>query len=327
MPIESVMKNPGRATFLGWPEIGLEDITPGMLVIAGVPCGFTGSGPGPEFAPDAIRQASRASLWRWTEPPEGEVVDVLDGSVMRLKDGAGFGDLGDVAIFSPQLEKTTQSIADTTYEIARRGGIPICLGGDHYVSFPLIEGLARARGGQFGYIQIDAHLDLQNDNPNHGTHWHGSNARRVADLDPFDPAKMVWIGLDDVCWPEEWSFGQEHGCTFLTMRDIRQTSVGAAVQKALAVAGDGTDGIYLTIDIDVVQRAFSPGTGYCNFGGLTAAELLDVMKLLSAYPKFVGVDLVEVNPLLDVNGTTAMLASLALITLLEPMVLNPRKAP
>ena len=312
-------------TFLDWPHIKLEDITPGMVVIAGAPCGWTGSGPGPEFGPDAIRRASQGDSWRWREPPEGEVVDVLDGTVMRLKDGPAFGDLGDIAIYNPQLERTRQSIADTTFEIVRRGGLPVCLGGDHYVSFPMIEGVARARGGKLGYIQVDAHLDLQDDNPNHGRHWHGSNARRVSELAEFDPRNMAWIGLLDVAWPEEWSFYKQTGCTFITMRDIRTTGLAEQVERALAVAGNGTDAIYLTLDIDVVLRAYSPGTGYTNFGGLTAAEFLEVMQVLSRYPQIAGIDIVEVNPLLDVNNTTAKLAATALSRLLEPRIFAPRR--
>ena len=314
-----------RPTFLNWPAIGLDDITPGMVVIAGAPCGWTGSGPGPEYAPGAIRRASQGNDWRWREPPEGEVVDVMDGTVVRLKSGPGKGDLGDIAIYNPLLEKTTKSIADTTYEIARRGGLPVCLGGDHYVSYPMVEGVARAKGGKLGYIQIDAHLDLQNDNPNHGTHWHGSNARRVSELAPFDPLNMVWLGLLDVAWPEEWAFYKTTGCTFITMKDIRASTLEAQVEKALAVAGKGTDAIYLTLDIDVVQRASSPGTGYTNFGGLTAWEFLEVMKLLANYPQIAGIDIVEVNPLLDQNNTTAMLAATALANLLQPRIFESRK--
>ena len=136
---------------------------------------------------------------------------------------------------------------------------------------------------------------------------------------------MAWLGLVDVCWPEEWSFGMEQGCTFITMDDIRGTTLAQQVARALEVAGEGTDAIYLTIDIDVVQRAYSPGTGYTNFGGLTAWEFLDVMRLLGRYPNIAGIDIVEVNPLLDPSGTTANLAANGLCALLERQVLEPRR--
>ena len=316
---------PSGPTFLHWPRISLDEIRPGMIVATGAPCGWTGSGPGPEFAPEAIRKASHGVHWRWTEPPEGEVVDIMDGTIKRLKPGAGFGDVGDIAIYNPQLDRTRASITEMTHEIASRGGIPLCFGGDHYVSFPMVEGVAKARGGKLGYIQVDAHLDLQDYNPNHGHHWHGSNARRVAELAEFDPRAMAWLGLVDVCWPEEWTFGTEQGCTFITMDDIRGTTLAQQVARALEVAGEGTDAIYLTIDIDVVQRAYSPGTGYTNFGGLTAWEFLEVMRLLGRYPNIAGIDIVEVNPLLDPSGTTANLAANGLCALLERQVLEPRR--
>jgi arginase family enzyme len=136
---------------------------------------------------------------------------------------------------------------------------------------------------------------------------------------------MAWIGLLDVAWPEEWAFYRQTGCTFITMNDIRATSLAAQVERALEVAGNGTDAIYLTLDIDVVLRAYSPGTGYCNFGGLTAAEFLEIMRIFSRYPRIAGIDIVEVNPLLDQNSTTAQLAATALSTLLEPRIFHPRR--
>ena len=313
-------------TFLNWPRITLDDITPGMVVIAGAPCGWTGSAGGPEYGPTAIRNASTGLDHRWREPPEGEVVDIMDGTVFRLKDHSHFGDLGDIAIFNPQLERTADSISSTTSEIVKRGGLPVCLGGDHYVSYPMLRGVAAARGDKLGYIQVDAHLDLQDDNPNHGKHWHGSNARRASELDAFDPANMAWIGLNDVCWPDEWEFYKKSGCTFVTMQDIRRTSLVEQVEKAIATATRGTDAVYITLDIDVVAKAFSPGTGFTNFGGLTAMEFLEVVKMLSAIPNIAGIDLVEVNPLLDDTiGTTAYLAVHALVTLLESRLIEPRK--
>ena len=71
---------------------------------------------------------------------------------------------------------------------------------------------------RIGYIQIDAHFDLQDNNPTHGTHWHGSNARRVAELEGFNPVNMVWMGVYDIAWRDEWDFVQRTGATAMTDR-------------------------------------------------------------------------------------------------------------
>ena len=118
-------------TFLNCPSIQDDEIGPGMLVVGGVPCEFTGSAIGPRLGPEAIRSASVGIDWRWREPgPEG-VIDVLDGSLVRFRDDLALGDVGDFTIYAPQLEPTTKSIRSRQRGIVARGAFPIMLGGDH----------------------------------------------------------------------------------------------------------------------------------------------------------------------------------------------------
>ena len=315
-------------TVLNWPSIQDDEIAPGMLVVGGVPCEFTGSAIGPRLGPAAIRAASVGIDWRWREPgPEG-VIDVLDGSLVRFRDDLVLGDVGDFTIYVPQLEPTTESIRTRQQGIVARGAFPIMLGGDHYVSYPLIAGYHDARRaaghgrGKIGYIQIDAHLDLQDNNPTHGPIWHGSNARRASELEGIDPRNMVWLGLLDVAWRDEWDFVRRSGATALTIDQVRMRGIEQAVADALEVAGDGCDSIYLTVDIDSVDSAAAPGTGYTNFGGFTSREFLRVLKALGQSDKIGGIDLVEVTPPRDHGGITAYLAAMALVEFLAPRILD-----
>lgn len=315
----------GGSTFLNWPRATLDEVEPGMIVVVGAPSDFTGSVIGPRFGPEAIRQASCGIDYRWREPGPDGVVDVRDGSLVRFRDDARAVDAGDIAVYAPQLEPTTASISQAAAEIVRRGGFPVLLGGDHYVSYPMVAGVAEARGGRLGYIQLDAHLDLQDDNPNHGRFWHGSNARRVAELPEFATENMVWMGALDIAWIDEWRFARDNGCTIITIDEMKGGKLQAAVERALEIAGRGTDAIYMTLDIDVCDHAHSPGTGFTNFGGLTGAEFIEVLRLLGRYPQIAGVDIVEVTPPRDVTGATAMLAANGLVSLLEPRILDPRR--
>jgi arginase family enzyme len=315
-------------TFLNCPAITDDEIEPGMLVVGGVPSEFTGSAIGPRMGPQAIRAASVGIDWRWREPGPDGVIDVRDGSVVRFRDDLALGDVGDFTIYAPQLEPTTAEIRTRMTGIVERGAFPIMLGGDHYVSYPLVAGYHDARqasgAGKIGYIQIDAHLDLQDNNPTHGTHWHGSNARRAAELPGIDPRNMVWLGLLDIAWRDEWEFVQSTGATAISIDEMRQRGIEETVAAALAIAGEGCDSIYLTVDIDSVDSAAAPGTGYTNFGGLTSREFLRTMRALGTSGMIGGIDLVEVTPPRDHGGITAILAATGLVEFLTPKILDPR---
>ena len=315
-------------TFLNCPAITDDEIEPGMLVVGGVPCDFTGSVIGPRFGPEAIRAASVGIDWRWREPGPMGVIDVRDGSLVRFRDDLNLGDVGDFTIYAPQLEPTTTSVRERMRGIVERGAFPIMLGGDHYVSYPLIAGYhdaKRAAGHgkhKIGYIQVDAHLDLQDNNPTHGTHWHGSNARRASELEGIDPKNMVWIGLLDIAWRDEWDFVQRSGATTIDVDEMRRRGIEQTVADALAIAGEGCDSIYLTVDIDSVDSSAAPGTGYTSFGGLTSREFLRTLKALGQSDKIGGIDLVEVTPPYDHKGITAYLAASGLVEFLTPKLLE-----
>ena len=313
-------------TFLNCPPIADEEIEPGMLVVGGVPCEFTGSAIGPRLGPAAIRAASVGIDWRWREPgPEG-VIDVRDGSLVRFRDDLALYDVGDFTTYAPQLAPTTESVRARMQGIVERGAFPVMLGGDHYVSYPLIAGYHDAKQAagkeKIGYIQVDAHLDLQDNNPTHGSHWHGSNARRASELPGIDPRNMVWLGLLDIAWRDEWEFVQRSGATAISADQVRERGIEQTVAKALAIAGAGCDSIYLTVDIDSVDSSAAPGTGYTNFGGFTSSEFLCAMKALGESEQIGGVDLVEVTPPRDHGGITAYLAAMGLVEFLSPRILD-----
>jgi arginase family enzyme len=329
MPDEDRPKRPpytSGVTFLNCPAIHDDEIEAGMLVVGGVPCEFTGSAIGPRLGPQAIRAASVGIDWRWREPgPEG-VIDVRDGSLVRFRDDLALGDVGDFTTYAPQLDPTTAAIRERMRGIVERGAFPIMLGGDHYVSYPLIAGYHDARQaagkGRIGYIQVDAHFDLQDNNPTHGTYWHGSNARRAAELPGIDPRNMVWLGLLDIAWRDEWDFVQRTGATAISVDQMRARGIEQTVADALEIAGAGCDSIYLTVDIDSVDSSAAPGTGYTNFGGFTSREFLRALKVLGQSVKIGGIDFVEVTPPRDHGGITAYLAAMGLVEFLSPKLLD-----
>ena len=312
-------------SFLNWPRIREQEIVPGMVVVFGVPSDFTGATMGPRLAPRAIREQSVRLGHRYREPGPGGVINMLTGEAVRLRQDIAVGDLGDCDVYWPRLEPSIAAIEQRAWAIASRGGIPVMLGGDHYVSYPCLAGYHDARRERgdvnIGYIQIDAHMDFE-DNTVHGPHWHACNGRLAADLEGIAPRNMVWLGLNDLCFPNEWAFLKTTQATGMTIDDVRTAGIDNAVATALEAAGDGCQSIYLTVCIDAVDHAHAPGTGFFNFGGLTATEFLQAMRLLGRSPKIGGIDFVEVAPPLDRGDVTSYLAARALIEFLAPRILE-----
>jgi arginase family enzyme len=313
------------ATFLNWPSGTPEDVQPGMIAVVGAPAEYTGTTDGARYGPTAIRaESSLAFGYRYFENgPEG-VVDARDGTLMRYRDEQVGIDVGDAIMFSPNPERGFESLKAIGVEIVKRGGLPVMLGGDHFWSHPMAAAVAEVRGGKLGYIHVDAHMDFQEMNPYAGRYYHGTPARRNSELPEYAVGNMAWLGLNDMVWIDEYRSARDGGATIIPAPEMRR-DVAGAVERALETAGKGTDAVYMTIDIDVVDHAYAPGTGFTNFGGLTSAEFLEMMTLLGRYPDIAGIDLVEVSPPRDDrNAATANLAANGLVNILEPRIRDAR---
>jgi agmatinase len=207
--------------------------------------------------------------------------------------------------------------------IVETGALPVILGGDHFISYPSImgvrDGLRQAgRQDAVGYVHIDAHMDLLDELPWFGKLSSGSQVRRLIDSGTLDPATMLMIGIGGALPKVEVDFAMSSGIGLLRRHEIqRADSITGAVKSAVAERAGRCDEVYLTIDIDVNDRSFAPGTGAAGAaGGLLPAQFLEVLTALRDLP-LAGIDIVEVAPNLDPSGRTASLAATALMTVLE----------
>jgi agmatinase len=320
----------GIDTFWRAPLVSPDQVPEGYIAILGAPHDMTVSSgrQGARFGPKVIRQQSAHFITLTRCAPTQEVVNLATRKRIKVPDDLRVVDAGDIVLYPNDLDRTRASLRDTIDLVVSRGAFPLVLGGDHYITYPLFEGFGRAltrsgRAKRLGYLHIDGHLDLMDDNKIWGKHWHGSNSRRIAEL-PFTSVRnMVWLGTNGFTWANEWDFTEEHGLKVLTTSDIRRVGIRDAARDAIATAADGVDAVYVSLDIDVVDIAFAPGTGATNFGGITAVELLDVMEVLSEWDIIKGLDVVEVSPPLDPTGPTARLAATAIMTFLTPRVFQP----
>lgn len=314
----------GIDTFWRAPFVPPERVPADHVAILGVPNEATlSTRTGTRFGPKAIRQHSCHFISQTRATAAKEYVAVATGARVRVPDAIRLVDAGDALLFPNDVERSAASITRTIRTIVERGAFPASLGGDHYIAFPLVrgfcEGLRSTRGfRRFGYIQIDAHLDAAGENLVWGRHWHGSNARLIAELPGVAKENIAWIGINGSTWTDEWEFATSGGACLVTRPEIARIGIAEAARRALAAASAGVDAVYLSVDLDVVDVSLSPGVGSVNFGGIAPVELLQAIEVLAKAPIIRGIDIVELCPPLDPSGVTGRLAAAALLSFLEP---------
>jgi len=183
------------------------------------------------------------------------------------------------------------------------GRPPISIGGDHSITIPILRAFSEHYGaGGFGVIHIDAHSDTFP--PINGYDLHHGAVFRVAVKERLiRPNDIIQLGLRGTVRDGGLDFVREHGIRFATMEQWRRAGFSLAPFVPCQHSR-----FYLSFDIDVVDPAYAPGTGTPVPGGLTSAEALDIIRALGDY-QLVGADLVEVAPVYDTAGITALLAS------------------
>jgi agmatinase len=189
--------------------------------------------------------------------------------------------------------RTHEAIEATVGEVLDAGLIPIVLGGDHSIAEPDVRACAK-RHGPVGLVHFDTHTDT-------GTEVfgvavsHGTPMYRLVRDGHVDPKRYAQIGLRGY-WPGENEFGwqREQGISAFFMHDVRDRGIDAVVADAARIVGDGP--VFLTVDVDVLDPAFAPGTGTPEPGGMTSLELLEAVRTVATQLDVVGADVVEVIP-------------------------------
>jgi agmatinase len=268
--------------------------------------------PGARFGPRAIRVASC---------PPGPHLEAKVDAFAELR----VVDYGDAPVLPADPARTHEAIERTVGEVLDAGLIPIVLGGDHSIAEPDIRACARRNGGAVALVHFDTHTDT-------GTEVfgvevsHGTPMYRLVRDGLVDPARYVQIGLRGY-WPgeRELSWQREQGITSFFMHDVRDRGIKAIVDETLAVVGDAP--CFLTVDVDVLDPAFAPGTGTPEPGGMTSVDLLHAVRLLADGLALVGADVVEVIPTgVGSADITALVADRIVREILTGIALRRRRS-
>lgn len=291
----------GIRTFLKAPLVDCSTEFRADIAVLGVPMDEgTTARPGARYAPRDIRDAS--FNYAWARQQGFYYID--EGRTVLA--GKRWVDCGDVAIAPTRPSRTGDRVTEAVQAIRRQGAIPVILGGDHSITFPVLRALTVP---ELTLIHLDAHTDNYAggpDNFDHATWLH-----RAASLPAVK--RVVQIGMRGLAnGPHGAELARQMGSTLITSESIHRDGV----DQALARIPHST-AIYVTIDIDVVDPALAPGTGTPEVGGLTFQELHDLLVGIGAKgDTLLGMDVVEVNPYYDTTGITAQLAARIVIDLL-----------
>ena len=297
----------GQPTFLRAPQGSVEDLKAGMIAIVGVSYDLSTAGRvGARWAPMRMRTDSRQFAGIYLA---GSVVEIVSGAVMLEADRSKLLDLGDLGVYPTDWPRTEAALRSQMHEIARRGAIPVVLGGDHLITYPLVQGFhdgRTARGDKnIGYIQFSGNLDLGQGGLPRAQNHRGGTARRILESQAVNPKNMVWVGVKGYQPSDEVEMVRGRGLRMFTLADIRSEGIRRVTEKAVEIAGSGCDAIYASVDFDIMDGAFVPGTATPSFRGIRNVDLQFAVDVLAASERVMALDIVGVNPLVEMTTETA----------------------
>jgi agmatinase len=257
------------------------DLAGADVAIVGAPTDdLVSDRPGTRYGPRAIRSASC---------PPGPHLEVGIDALQALK----VVDFGDAPVLPADAARSHEAIEVTVAQVVEAGAVPVVLGGDHSISEPDVRAVAKQRG-PVGLIHFDTHTDTATEV--FGVSFsHGTPMYKLVEAGHVHPAGYVQIGLRGY-WPgeKEFAWQRDRGITSFFMHDVRDRGIRAVVADALERVGAGP--VFVTVDIDVLDPAFAPGTGTPEPGGMTTGDLLWACREVASNVELVGADVVEVIP-------------------------------
>ncbi len=257
------------------------------VAVLGVPFDTaTTNRPGARYGPRAIRHASTVMAW---ERPYGMEFDPFDKLAVA--------DAGDCFFDFGIPENAPAEIEEHAFSILSQGPGLLTLGGDHFISYPLIKAHVRHHGGPFSLLHFDAHSDTwtdTNDRIDHGTMFYWAAKKGLV-----DPATSVQIGI-------RTTNQDTMGFNVIDAPRVHAEGIEATVAAARKHLGDNP--VYLTFDIDCLDPSYAPGTGTPVCGGLTSHQAMSILRGLKGI-NVIGMDIVEVAPAYDVGEITALVAA------------------
>lgn len=306
----------GIPTFLKSDYGSLDQLHEYSVGVFGVPLDLGVSNrAGTRDGPSAIRKAST-----WYNPgayfKEGTIIDLYQQQKAIEVHIPEILDLGDVTIFPTDYSRSLRSIETFGYEVRKRA-FPIILGGDHSLTYPAVKGVLhglqdKESFNSLGIIHFDSHPDVWDSYLTLEDVWHGSPFRKLLEEGRIQGSNLVMIGDRCLISTDLYDYIRSYGIKLYSISDVWGRGIATVVKEAMTYLSEQTDGVYISLDIDVLDPCYAPGTGTPVPGGLTPREMIQAISIICDTARLVGIDLVEVAPNYDLSESTQQLAAFLL---------------
>ena len=291
--------------------------TPRPVHVIGVPLDLGGGRRGVDMGPSAIRIAGLGDRLAAMGSP---IVDKGDLD-SPIRETHAVGDPR--KRYMREIARVCDKLFRALVKSHAAGALPIVLGGDHSLAAGSVGAtaeMAHARGKALGVIWVDAHGDMNTPQTTTSGNVHGMPLAALLGREPselasiggrapkIDPRHTVLVGVRNLDALEKTRI-RDSGVHVFTMKDIDRDGIAAVMARAIALAGRRTAGIHVSLDLDACDPSFAPGVGTPVNGGLTYREAHLAMEMVADSGRLLALDLVEVNPILDMQNRTAIVAT------------------
>ncbi len=283
--------------------------------IIGVPMDLGQSRRGVDMGPSALRVAGLQSRLKQL----GHTVEDIGNVPVKQPEEQHYGEKR--AKYLNEIAETCRGLAEMTEQTLSEGFLPVVLGGDHSIAIGSCSGVSdffRKQSKKIGYLWLDAHGDMNTPESSPSGNVHGMplaaligyGAPELVELlgykPKIEPRNVAIVGVRDLD-PKERRLVKDSGVHPLTMRDIDERGMREVMSEALRFAMDDTDGVAVSLDMDVIDPTDAPGVGTPVRGGITYREAHLAMEMIADSEAMVSLEIVEINPVIDLHNTTALL--------------------
>ena len=299
------------------PHYGAQAQPPRRIRVIGVPLDLGASRRGVDMGPSAVRVAGLEARL------EALGHQVTDGGNIRVEIAETQTSGKENAHYLKQIAQTCTRTAEAVVKALEEGMTPLVLGGDHSVAAGSVSGVGefyRRKGEKIGVVWIDAHSDINTPETSPSGNVHGMPLAALLGLGPealgnifgYAPKMLaentVLIGVREIDAAERENIRRAGVAGVYTMRDIDERGMRTVMEEALAVAGRGTAGYCISLDMDWIDPEDAPGVGTPVRGGATYREAHLAMEIIADHGRLLSFEIVEVNPVIDEHNRTADLA-------------------
>ncbi len=283
--------------------------------IIGVPMDLGQSRRGVDMGPSALRVAGLQSRLKQL----GHTVEDIGNVAVKQPEEQPYGEKR--AKYLNEIAETCRGLAEMTEQTLAEGLLPLVLGGDHSIAIGSCSGVSdffRKQSKKIGYLWLDAHGDMNTPESSPSGNVHGMplaaligyGAPELVELLGYkpkvEPRNVAIVGVRDLD-AKERRLVKDSGVHALTMRDIDERGMREVMSEALRFAMDDTDGVAVSLDMDVIDPSDAPGVGTPVRGGITYREAHLAMEMIADSEAMVSLEIVEINPVIDLHNTTALL--------------------